>query len=168
MTEAMFFTIGRSRISGQQILGLRPNTDAEADSTKNCDSIIFDLNVNSTLVSFKHKTQLYFNLCKKQTIFFGLFWESNEKKMFSLDIVTFPFKNFVTIATRICFPLVWIVSRIFTRCDCVKFFLQLPQENEFPLHESFNESTLLVIVQAVCYNCHKKISFSSMKSFMNL
>ena len=67
MTEAMFFTIGRSRISGQQILGLRPNTDAEADSTKNCDSIIFDLNVNSTLVSFKHKTQLY--KCNKKTFF---------------------------------------------------------------------------------------------------
>ena len=45
MTEAMFFTIGRSRISGQQILGLRPNTDAEADSTENCGSISFDRNL---------------------------------------------------------------------------------------------------------------------------
>ena len=44
MTEAMFFTIGQSRISGQQILGLRPNTDTEAESTKNYDSIIYYLN----------------------------------------------------------------------------------------------------------------------------
>ena len=34
MTEAKFFTIGWSRISGFQILGLRPNTDTEADSAR--------------------------------------------------------------------------------------------------------------------------------------
>ena len=73
MTEALFFTIGRSRISGQQILGLRPNTDAEADSEKTWGSIIFDLNVNSTLVGFKYITQLYFNLFNKQTISFSIF-----------------------------------------------------------------------------------------------
>ena len=54
MTEAKFLTIGRSRISDVKTLGLRPNTDTEADSTKSCDRLIFYLPVNSILASFKH------------------------------------------------------------------------------------------------------------------
>ena len=37
----------------------------------------------------------------------------------------------------------------------------MTQENDFHLHEFFHESILLVIVQAFCYICYKKISMKS-------
>ena len=150
------------------------------------------------MVSFKHKTQLYFNLCKKQTIFFVFFFFENQmkKKIFSLDIVTFPFKNFVTIATRICFPLAWIVSRIFTRCDCVIFFFYICHKKmNFPCMNLFMNLLCLWLCKLFvtiatrkylslpwnlswifsgcdcakfCYNCHKKTFFYPIKYFMNL
>ena len=33
MTESMFFTLGRNRISGRKTSGLRPNTETEAEYT---------------------------------------------------------------------------------------------------------------------------------------
>ena len=36
MTEGMFFTLGRNRISGRKKSGLRPNTEAETECTDIC------------------------------------------------------------------------------------------------------------------------------------
>ena len=132
MTEAMFFTIGRSRISGQQILGLRPNT--EADSTKNCDSIIFDLNVN-VLLQLPQENDFpcmifswIYTACDCASFLLQLTQENIFlfHEIFHGTSVVVIVQSFVTIATRECFSIAWSISWIYTTCNCPSFLLQLP------------------------------------------